>query len=333
MQKTSSGPSVGIVTRTKNRTVLLRRALESVRNQSFQNWKLVVVNDGGDPGPVDKLIKLIFEADSRVQIIHHSSSQGMEAASNAGITLLETDYAIIHDDDDSWAPDFLSVTTGVMLEKRKKYPSIRGIVTHLNAVYETVTANMVQIERVEPWYASQFDRLEEGLLSIQKMLVRNQFPPIAFLFDLKVCKELGMFDAELPVLGDWDFHTRFVLKNDIWVHPEFLAFYHHRVTADGVLGNSVHAGGHLHREYRQILRNKWIRSDLNDPNGSATNRMAILLGMEIQDQLQSDFQRVRDEIWSARWAKRNYRMEFIHALKDGERRLRQKIKGIIHAIR
>lgn len=275
--------SVGIVTRTKDRTVLLRRALESVLHQSHQNWHLVVVNDGGDPAPVDRLVQNILGPDDRrVRVIHHPNSLGMEAASNAGITVLDTDYAIIHDDDDSWAPEFLSVALQTLKLKQAQFPTIRGIVTRLNAVYENVTGNLIQIDRVEPWNAGPFDLLNEGFLDLQKILVRNQFPPIAFLFDLSICKDLGMFDASLPVLGDWDFHTRFALKHDIWIHPEYLAFYHHRVSATGALGNTVYDGASKHRMYAQILRNKWIRAAAN---GQDHARMLLLLGLETQDQL------------------------------------------------
>lgn len=317
--------SVGIITRTKSRIVLLRRALESVKNQSHQNWNLVIVNDGGDPDPVDRLVVSIFNGDSRVQIIHHPESKGMEAASNAGITALATDYAIIHDDDDSWAPEFLKVAIQVLLEKQKKFPSIRGIVTQLNSVFETVTANLIEIDRVEPWHASQFDNLEEGFLSVQKMMVRNQFPPIAFLFDLSVCKKLGMFDDTLPVLGDWDFHTRFVLQYDIWVHPEYLAFYHHRISATGAMGNTVHAGAHLHRTYRQIIRNNWIRADLNSAN--ASHRMAMLIGMELQDDFKTGFHQLNANIHSYNRYHTKDKSPFRKAISRGVRKLKYWIKG------
>ena len=45
--------TVGIITRTKDRPVLLKRALESVVNQSYEDWHLVIVNDGGDPVVVE----------------------------------------------------------------------------------------------------------------------------------------------------------------------------------------------------------------------------------------------------------------------------------------
>ncbi|WP_368859267.1 glycosyltransferase family A protein, partial [Xenorhabdus bovienii] len=62
--------SVGIVTRTKNRAVLLRRALESVKDQTYPHWQLVIVNDGGQPEPVDALVNSVFGNDKRVSVIH-----------------------------------------------------------------------------------------------------------------------------------------------------------------------------------------------------------------------------------------------------------------------
>lgn len=320
MQAVSTDASVGIVMRTKNRTVLLRRALESVKNQSHTDWHLIVVNDGGEPSAVDRLVASVFHPNHNITIIHHPTSKGMEAASNAGIRALETRYAIIHDDDDSWAPDFLKVTTSTLNEKRKKFPNTHGIVTHINSVFENVTANLIEIEKVEPWYSSQFDRLNEGFISVQSMLVRNQFPPIAFLFDLKTCKKIGMFDETLPVLGDWDFHSRFILLHDIWIHPEFLAFYHHRVSATGSMGNTVHAGAHLHRAYNQTLRNKWVRSDLNGANGNT--RTAILLTLELQESLKNEIQNIINPIHSPK-----YKNVVRQAISDGLKAFKKTIRG------
>lgn len=323
MQTVNSNVSVGIVMRTKDRTVLLRRAFESVLNQSHANWNLIVVNDGGEPNSVDRLVSSIFGTDDRVKVLHHASSKGMEAASNAGITALNTDYAIIHDDDDSWAPDFLKVTTQTLTEKQNKFPNTRGIITHVNSVFETVTANLIQIEKVEPFYIGEFDRLDEGFLSISRMLVRNQFPPIAFLFDLKACKELGMFDETLPVLGDWDFHSRFVLQHDIWVHPEYLAFYHHRISATGALGNTIHAGRHLHRAYDKVLRNKWLRSDLNGNSGSG--RTAIYLTLEAQENLRTEIRNLQHTMYQPK-----YHNVFRQAMSDGFKALKNAIRGKKH---
>ena len=125
--------SVGVVIRTKNRAVLLRRALESVLNQTHQNWKLVVVNDGGDSESVDHLIALYQERwDGRLQVIHNSVSMGMEAASNLALNYLNTDLATIHDDDDSWSPEFLRRLVSTYVTRKQQFPNIGGVVCHAN---------------------------------------------------------------------------------------------------------------------------------------------------------------------------------------------------------
>lgn len=267
-QNYSNMASVGIVTRTKNRTVLLRRALESVKFQTYPHWQLVIVNDGGDPEPVNDLIQAIFGDDVRVSVVHHPASVGMEAASNSGMSRLQTELAVIHDDDDSWAPDMLSVATSVLRRRNAEMPSIRGVVTRVNWVLETVTGNHIRIENVAPWNDTAPDRLREGLISLPRLSMHNLFPPIAFIFDLALARELGGFDEELPVLGDWDFHLRFCLKADIWVHPEILAFYHHRANAQGDMGNTVTNGKSKHGIYNAYLRNKMLRSAENPMAGA-----------------------------------------------------------------
>ena len=272
----SEAVSVGIVTRTKNRTVLLRRALESVKQQSYPHWQLVVVNDGGEPGPVDELVQAVFEGDGRVSVVHHPQSVGMEAASNSGLSRLTTELAIIHDDDDSWAPEMLAVATAVLRQRNATMPSIRGLVTRVNWVQETVTANHIEIRQVRPWNDHSSDRLSEGLISLERLAKQNLYPPIAFVFDLSLARRLGGFDQNLPVLGDWDFHLKFCQRADIWVHPELLAFYHHRADVTGDMANTVVAAKAKHELYDAFLRNKLLRSHDN------SNQTAMVLLQELR---------------------------------------------------
>lgn len=318
---------VGIVTRTKDRAVLLRRALESVKHQTHENWLLVVVNDGGHAAPVDWLVSEIFQDDPRVRVIHHDASRGMEAASNAGLAVLDAEYAVIHDDDDSWAPEFLASMTATIARQKKTFPSLKGIACRVNTVFEAVIGNEIIIERVEPFKSWHSDNLDEGLLSVQKMLVRNQFPPIAFMFDLAVARELGFFEESLPVLGDWDFHIRFVLKHDVWVLPEYLSFYHHRISSAGALGNTVHAGADRHRLYNQKIRNDLIRHAAGE-NGE--NRIAVTIPMEVQELAQNEFNHILWRLWQLEGAingLRGQRPKWRRELSVWFRRWRNRLLG------
>lgn len=253
--------TVGIITRTKDRPVLLKRALESVVNQSYEDWRLVIVNDGGDPAPVDHLVDhFAAQLGDRVFIIHNPTSLGMEAASNKGIQSLNTRYLAIHDDDDSWAPEFLTIAVAEIEHIRQKFPQVAGIITLANMIYERVEGNVVTIDRTEPYWASS----KRGFVLLEEVLTGNQFAPIQLLFRYEAAEAIGFFRADLPVLGDWDFNIRFLSRYDIYIIPQFLAFYHHRITDQSGYGNTIHAGKSQHELYAKMLKNEWLRQDIQD---------------------------------------------------------------------
>ena len=77
------------------------------------------------------------------------------------------------------------------------------------------------------------------------------------------CHEVGAFREDLPVLGDWDFNVRFLARYEIGVIPEMLAYYHNRDDEDtGDYASSVSAKAHLHQFYDNLLRNEWLRNDI-----------------------------------------------------------------------
>jgi len=107
--------SVAIIMRACNRPVLLVRALASVLQQSHQNWRLYLVNDGGDQSVLEDILKDYRTAfGDRLVVIHHETNQGMETASNSALKQLKGGFVIVHDDDDSWHPSFLQKTTAFL---------------------------------------------------------------------------------------------------------------------------------------------------------------------------------------------------------------------------
>lgn len=252
--------TVGIITRTKDRPVLLKRALESVVNQSYEDWHLVIVNDGGDSAVVDQLIDhYAAQLRERVSVIHNPSSLGMEAASNKGIRSIKTRYLVIHDDDDSWAPEFLTISVAEIEQISREFPNIAGVVTLANAVYERVEGSVVYIDEIVPYRTSE----KRGLVSLDELLTENQFAPIQFLFRYDAAQAIDFFRADLSVLGDWDFNIRFMCRHDVYIIPQFLAFYHHRISDQTVYGNSIIADKSRHDFYATMLKNEWLRKDFD----------------------------------------------------------------------
>jgi glycosyltransferase involved in cell wall biosynthesis len=247
---------IGIIMRTKNRPILLKRALDSVVQQTMGDWQLALVNDGGEVAPVDALVEALPE-DQQAKIIriNHSESVGMEAASNAGLANLDSKYAIIHDDDDSLHPEFFQKTSDYL--DNPPHWSIKGVVTKTNRVHEKIEGNNVTEIKTNPYNEWLQD------ISLRRLLVENSFAPIAFLFDREACVEVGAFREDLPVLGDWDFNIRFLCQYEIGLLPETLAYYHDRIhEASGDYASTIQAKMHLHAFFDNLLRNEWLRKDI-----------------------------------------------------------------------
>lgn len=257
----SPSPRIGIVTRTKNRPVLLRRALESVLFQSYQNWEMVVVNDGGDAAPIDDLVAHYgAEAAGRIRVLHNPQSLGMEGASAVGLAALDSDLISIHDDDDSWAPEFLTIAVSELTRIRRDYPDVQGVTTYCNKVMERIHGQLIHVDSVEAFNSW----IPPGLLSFDRMLTANFLPPISFVFSRTAFDALDHLYEPIPYLGDWDFLVRFLCKYDVFMIPQYLAFYHWRTgTESAWTGNSVTGEIDRHAFYRQLLLNRWLRADLS----------------------------------------------------------------------
>lgn len=255
---------VAVITRTKDRQILLRRALKSVDQQGFRDFSWVIVNDAGEKKPVDEVAALAKQSGIDVHVIHRSESKGMEAATNAGIHASNSEYLSIHDDDDSWHPDFLNRMVA-FLDADSLFA---GVVCHSEEVTEEIKGNKVVEKSRKPMNAEIHD------IHISELFYRNLFPPISLLYRREVLCQTGLYDEALPVLGDWDFNLRLILHGDIAVLEERLAFYHVRKSLNHA-PNSIHSKPHLHKRYEAVIRNRLIRSGIRDSSLHPSVIMAL----------------------------------------------------------
>ena len=252
----SSGEDVSVIMRTKDRALLLPRALESVLGQSFKNWRLYLVNDGGDAPALEASLAPYRTAfGDRLQVIHHATSRGMEAASNAGLAMAQGRFFAIHDDDDRWHEDFLSQTTAFLDASANR--GYVGVATGCEIVQERIEDGEIVTVSQFPWAYFQ-PPVEFGA-----MLARNQMPPITLLLRRGLLARIGNYNENLPVLGDWEFILRVLAIGDIGAIETSLAYYHHRVGAgQSIYANSVSAGLNTHRETKAVLGNQIVRTAL-----------------------------------------------------------------------
>ena len=247
---------------------MLARAGESVRAQTYKDYLWVIVNDGGDEAEARATIEESGVAPERRLFISNPRSLGMEAASNLGTRAVASEYIVIHDDDDSWEPEFLARCVAFM--EGPDGGHYGGVVTHSTYVSELVRENEI-VRLAEKPYQAKLSSID-----LDAVVDRNLFPPISFLFRRSVYEQVGGFDESLPVLGDWRFNMEFLLRANIGVIPQRLALYHHRDSAEHTAPdyrNTVVDGVALHQRYTPLVRNDFLRKNIGQ--SAIAFRMAV----------------------------------------------------------
>jgi glycosyltransferase involved in cell wall biosynthesis len=104
-------PTISIIMPTYNRADTLPRALASVLAQTFQDWELLVIDDGS----TDDTQSLFTNVDSRIRYIQQQNG-GCYVARNHGLRLSRGSLITFLDSDDEWLPHYLSLVTGFFAE-------------------------------------------------------------------------------------------------------------------------------------------------------------------------------------------------------------------------
>lgn len=107
-------PQVSVITATKNRLNLLCHTMDSVRQQSFDAWEHIIVDDGSDDGTCEEVARRAG-ADSRVRYVRRLGDRaGANVCRNLGIRESIGEFIVFLDSDDLLAPDCLQRRVGIM---------------------------------------------------------------------------------------------------------------------------------------------------------------------------------------------------------------------------
>jgi len=182
---------VSIIIPVYNRAQLLSRSIRSVLNQTFQNFEVIVVDDGSTDD-IESVVKSFN--DKRIQYIRHEERRGAPAARNTGIRLARGRYIAFQDSDDEWRSE--------KLEKQMR--AFENAPPDLGVVY----TSFWRIENGRKNYIppSNFKQ-KEGY--IHEILLETNFIATPTAIVKKECFEkAGMFDESLPRLQEWELWIR-----------------------------------------------------------------------------------------------------------------------------
>ncbi|MCC6300296.1 MAG: glycosyltransferase [Anaerolineales bacterium] len=212
----SSMPVVSVVIPNYNHAKFIGDAIQSVLNQSFRDFEIIVVDDGS----TDDSRAVVARFGDRVRYTWQANS-GLSAARNAGIAQARGEFIGVLDADDMYEPDFLSVLAPILQADPQAQAVYCGyrFVDEANRPLPQVEARLISPERL-------FQVLAEGnFLVPESILVRKGCYDAVGLFDVKfrACEDVDMWlriSRQFKILGVTNILTRHrILPNSMSTDP------------------------------------------------------------------------------------------------------------------
>ncbi len=230
-------PLISVIIPTYNRAEVLARAVQSVLEQSFTDFELLVVDDGSTDETASVLAQFF---DTRLKIIRQEN-KGVSAARNAGLHVAKGDFFALLDSDDFWEKEKLERQISFMKESgfhicQTAEKWIRG--------GKAVNPRHIH-EKKAGWILSE---------AVKLCLVS----PSSVMFSRYFLQQVGFFCEDLPACEDYELWLRASLFFPVGFMPQTLVIKYggHR---DQLSGKII--GLDLYRIYALIRVLKWAKTE------------------------------------------------------------------------
>jgi glycosyltransferase involved in cell wall biosynthesis len=187
MTESLNKPLVSVIIPTYNRGWIVQEAIDSVLNQDFTDYELIVVDDGSD----DDTAMILAGYGESISVLHQPN-KGVSAARNHGIAAASGQLIAFLDSDDLWLPRKLSTQVKFF----KDHPD-----AVINQTQERWIRNGV---RVNP---KQRHHKFSGMI-FEHSLALCLVSPSAVMLKKNLFDDVGGFDEQLPACEDYDLWLR-----------------------------------------------------------------------------------------------------------------------------
>ena len=116
---------IDVLLPVKNGYDFLAEAIESIINQTYQDWRLIVLDHGSTDGSFE-MAKRYADNDKRVEVYQFEDAVGLSGLLNKGLELCNCDFVMRHDADDVALPNRMEIT----LKAFEQHPEIDVIGGH-----------------------------------------------------------------------------------------------------------------------------------------------------------------------------------------------------------
>lgn len=178
-------PKVSIILPTYNGEKYLKQSVNSIINQTFTDWELIIVNDCSNDNTVN-IVNDYAELDERIKVIHNKENQKLPSSLNIGFKQATGDYFTWTSDDNIFEKEAIGKMVS-FLDINKLIPMVRTDMSIIDDNSKIVG------------YSDKFNN--------RKMFINN-YVGACFMYRKEVAHKIGGYNKDLFCVEDYDYWIR-----------------------------------------------------------------------------------------------------------------------------
>lgn len=184
-------PKVSVIITTFNRANYIRQAIESVFNQSYQDFEIIVIDDGS----TDNTREILKKYNNKIRYLFQEN-RGLAYSRKLGASLSKGNYIAFLDSDDVWLPEKLKIQVDTL----DKDPELALVCSESYVINDSgeIVGHLKRTSRDKESYINLFER--DFILTLT-VIVRRQ-----------CYNDIGGFDETLLGVDDYDCWLRLASK-------------------------------------------------------------------------------------------------------------------------
>lgn len=213
---------VSIIMPTYNRAYIIEKAIKSVLAQFYEDWELIIVDDGSKDNTEEIVSRYLCE---KVRYIAYPTNKGGNHARNVGIGLAQGEYLAFLDSDNEWIPEALELSVKMLDSMEGKYKLITAI-TEFHSLDGSVDIRPNESE----WSLMQREALIKNIVCFDAPIADMN----TYVFSRKCIERVGDFDEEQKKGQDWELLIRLLADRQIQYQ-----FLNRRIALNYIQENSI----------------------------------------------------------------------------------------------
>lgn len=241
-------PLFSVVIPLYNKQDYIAACIQSVMNQSFQDFEIIVVNDSSTDNSLQ-----VFESFNipELTIINHVQNKGLSASRNTGIQNSQSQYIAFLDADDCWTPVFLETVFNLI----NNYPQASIFGTDYVEVYPN--GKRLAVKKNLKNFTENDGLITDFFIS---GLQQPIYCPSSFCVKKTVFDAIGLYNETITFGEDIDFNIRanlnFQLAYSKTIGCEYTMYSQNQITQTSLKGKKI---THFSFYEKQFLNHKSLK--------------------------------------------------------------------------